>query len=325
MSRKQSPTAALITAVLLVSLASNGTFVLAREQKQLVIKLDIPGPENEHNSAGGIIVADVSGDGNPDYLVTCRGHLAVYDHSGRKRWIRKTDIVVGGQSESQGLPGHHGPGVATGDVDGDGRMEEVFLTADGVLHAVGGAEGIEREQARPPVPAGAERWEVAMIADFRGTGGDRDILLQATNKSGYRMGRFLAAYGYEHLIAGKGPLWATDQFVSSAHNAAWLADITVDGRDEVLGATIFSPDGKAADPRGALPRSHGQRLRRRRAVGHAWPGSDPARGRFKSGPTAGSNRTDLEKTATNCTCTKTPNTILIRSRSVFGKIETVGG
>ena len=176
--------------------------------------------------------------------MTCTGHLAVYDNSGRKLWIKKTEIVVGGQSESQGLPGHHGPGVAAGDVDADGRVEVVFLTKDGVLHVVEGATGVEKARARPPVPKGAARWELAMIADFRGTGTDSDILLQATNESGYRMGRFLAAYRYEDLVGGKGPSWATDQFVSCAHNAARLADITGDGRDEVLGATIFSPDGK---------------------------------------------------------------------------------
>ena len=244
---KRPPTAALMAllgTLLLASLPSNGTSTRAAEQNHFVIKLDIPGPENEHDSTGGIIVADVSGDGKPDYLVTCRGHLAVYDNSGRRRWIKKTDLVVGGQSENQGLPGHHGPGVAAGDVDGDGRIEVIFMTTDGVLHAVGGAEGIEKGRARPPVPAGAERWEVAMIADFRGTGGDRDLLLQATNRSGYRMGRFLAAYSYQHLVAGRDPLWATDQFVSCAHNAARLADITGDGRDEVLGVTILSPDGK---------------------------------------------------------------------------------
>ena len=83
-----------------------------------------------------------------------------------------------------------------------------------------------------------------MIADFRAVGDDRDLLLQATNKDGYRMGRYLAAYSYDGLIDGKQPLWSTDQFVSCAHNAARLADLDGDDRDEVLGATVFSPDGK---------------------------------------------------------------------------------
>lgn len=217
---------------------------VADEAKRIVIPLDIPGPAGPEDSAGGIVVADVTGDGKPDYLVTCAAHVAVYDNSGDKLWIKEIDIIVGGQSESQGLPGHHGPGVAAGDVDGDGCNEVVFLTKDGVLHFIDGAKGSEKTTAQPAVPEGAARWEVAMIADFRGTGGDHDLLLQATNKSGYRMGRYQAAYSYENLIKNKQPLWTTDKFVSCAHNAARLADLDGDGRDEVLGATIFSPEGK---------------------------------------------------------------------------------
>jgi len=86
------------------------------EEPSVRIRLDIPAPRD---SAGGIMVADVNDDGKPDFMVTVPGHLAVYDNSGRKLWIKKLDIVVGGQSESQGLPGHDGPGVAAGDVDGD--------------------------------------------------------------------------------------------------------------------------------------------------------------------------------------------------------------
>ena len=213
----------------------------AEEPKHQVISLGIPAPED---SPGGIMVADVNNDRKPDYLVTVPGHLAVYDNGGRKLWIKRADLVVGGSSESHGLPGHNGPGVAAGDVDDDGRCEVLFLTKDGALHVVDGASGKQKATAKPPVPKGARRWELAMIADFRGTGRDGDVLLQATNQRGYRTGRYLAAYTYKDLIAGRRPMWTTDKFGACAHNGARLADLDGDGRDEVLGATILGPDGK---------------------------------------------------------------------------------
>jgi hypothetical protein len=237
----------LIFVLVFIRLGGFSTAILAGQGEQsnpVVIKLEIPPPADLNDSAGGIIVADTNNDGKMDYLVTVRGHLAVYNNSGEKLWIKKTDINVGGSSENEGLPGHHGPGVAAGDVDSDGKCEVVFITRDSIVHIVDGATGQEKNSARPPFPKEAERWEAAMLADFHGTGGDRDILLQATNKEGYRMGKFLAAYSVEQLLKGGTPLWQTDQFICCAHNSARLADINGDGRDEVLGATIFSADGK---------------------------------------------------------------------------------
>lgn len=227
--------AAIVVASLLTAAAP------AYDAEPFVIKLDIPGPED---SAGGVMVADVDNNGTMDYLVTVPGHLAVYGNNGKKLWLLKTDIVVGGSSESQGLPGHCGPGVAAGDIDADGKCEVVFLTKDSVLHVVDGKTGREKAAAKPPVPKGAQRWELAMIASFRAKAADTDILLQATNKDGYRMGKYLAAYSMKALLAGKEPLWTTDKFGSCAHNGARLADLDGDGRDEVLGATIVSPEGK---------------------------------------------------------------------------------
>ena len=227
----------LILAADVLQAATSATYAA----NPFVIDLEIPAPQD---SAGGIIVADVDNDGRMDFLVTVPGHLAVYGNDGRKLWIVKADVGVGGSSERQGLPGHHGPGVAAGDVDGDGKCEVVFLTRDSILHVVDGATGEQKGSAQPAVPQGAAGWEVSMLADFRGTGGDRDVLLQTTNKEGYRTGRYLAAYAIDELLAGGKPLWTTDRFVSCAHNAARLADLDGDGRDEVLGDMILGPDGK---------------------------------------------------------------------------------
>ena len=205
-------------------------------------ELAIPGPAPD-DSAGGLVAADLDGSGTPDLLITHRGHIAAYRSNGEALWTKAADIQVTGQSESKGLPGHNGPGIAAGDVNADGRAEVIYLTRDSLLHVVDAATGTPISTAKPPVPEGAERWEVAMVADFRGTGGDTDILLQATNAEGYRTGRFLAAYRFDALIAGGEPMWSIDDFKSCAHNSARLADIDQDGRDEVLGETILDHDG----------------------------------------------------------------------------------
>ena len=214
------------------------------ETNPFVIPMAIPAPED---SAGGLIAADIDNDGLLDYLVTVPGHIAAYAHNGDKLWVHKVDVRVGGSSERTGLPGHCGPGVTAGDIDGDGATEVLYLlggtTAARGLEVLDGATGTLKGRADPPVPDGAERWEHLVIANFRGMG-DRDLLLQATNKDGYRVGHHLAAYTLEDLTAHKyEPLWSRADFTTCAHNGARIADLDGDGRDEVLGGTLVGPDG----------------------------------------------------------------------------------
>ena len=208
------------------------------------------------NYAGGIITADLNNDGLQDYLVTVPGHIAAYANNGRTLWIKKTDVRVSGFSEKEGLPGQHGPGVQAMDVDGDGRTEVLYLTQDSTLHVLKGFTGRRKWKAKPPVPVGAERWEHVVVANFRGEG-DSDVLLQATNKKGYRMGRYLAAYRLDDLRRKKfDPLWTRDDFISSAHNGARVADLNGDGKDEVLGQTLLGPYGQVANSVSFQGKSH---------------------------------------------------------------------
>ncbi|MEA3364872.1 MAG: FG-GAP-like repeat-containing protein [Candidatus Hydrogenedentes bacterium] len=210
------------------------------EDNPFVIRLEIPGPQD---SAGGVIAADLDNDGRMDYLVTVPGHVAAYGNDGEKLWIQKTAVRVGGSSEREGLPGHCAPGVQAADIDGDGKTKVLYLTQDSVLHVVQGETGEAMWSAKPPVPEGAQRWEHAVVANFRGEG-DRDILLQATNRDGYRTGRYVAAYALEALKEGNlEPLWQRDDFMACAHNGVRIADLDNDGKDEVLSAMVLGSDG----------------------------------------------------------------------------------
>ena len=224
----------------LMSLHSVGTGAAQYGDNPFVITLAVTAPES---SAGGVIAAELTGDGRMDYLVTVPGHVAAYDHDGGQLWHHEVDVCVGGSSEREGLPGHHGPGVQAADVDGDGAAEVLYLTRDRVLHVITGSNGGEAWTASPPHPEGSARWEHLVVANFRGKG-DVDLLLQATNKDGYRTGRYLAAYRIGALKKGKYmPLWTSDNFMACAHNGARVADLDGDGKDEVLGGTILGPDG----------------------------------------------------------------------------------
>jgi hypothetical protein len=157
-------------------------------------------------------------------------------------WTREADIQLTAESEVNGLPGWHGPGVQAADVDGDGRPEVLYLTRSGRLEILDGATG-ETVQSLPlQAPSGAERWEHLVVANFRGLG-DRDLLLQATNRLGYRMGRYVAALALTHDASPR-LLWQRDDFVGTAHGGARVLDLDGDGRDEVVGASILRWDGE---------------------------------------------------------------------------------
>ena len=191
-------------------------------------------------SRGGIAVADLDGDGLMDFLYTTPGSLGAYDHRGRKMWVLQMPIRVSGSSERDGLPGIHHPGVQAADVDGDRRPEVVFLGDDGTVHMVEGRTGKSELVARPPVFGEVERWESFIICNLRGKG-DRDIVLQATNPKGYRVGHYLQAMRMDALEGE--PLWRREDFGALAHGPARAADLDGDGRDEIVGFTIVRPDG----------------------------------------------------------------------------------
>lgn len=207
-----------------------------------IIPLDLP---TKDEGIGGLIAVDINKDDQKDFIITKLGHIAVYDNSGKKLWVKKINIQVTGASEEEGLPGWFGPGVQAADVDGDRKTEILFLTKNNTLHIVRGDNGEIKHRIKLESPKGTEGWEHLVIANFRGEG-DRDLLLQTTNAEGYRMGRYLAAYAVEDIVKGENlqPLWQRDDFLANAHNGARVADLDGDGKDEVLGGTIVGSQGE---------------------------------------------------------------------------------
>ncbi len=190
---------------------------------------------------GSVITADLEGDGELDFIVTAPGKIGGYRQDGEKLWLLDVDVrVSAGSSESRGLPGHHAPGVQVADIYGDGQANLLYLDQSSTVHIHDAGSGEKIGSVHVPPPEGAERWEHLVVANLRGEG-DRDLVLQATNAEGYRVGRYVAAYAIEEL--DEEPLWETDHFGALAHGPLRIADLNGDGRDEIVGFTLFGPEG----------------------------------------------------------------------------------
>jgi len=199
----------------------------------------------DKESRGGILAADLNSDGRPELLLTAPGHIGAYAVNGKCLWHLETEIrVSAGSSENTGLPGHHAPAIQAADVDGDRRVEVLYLDENSTVHILDGATGRNKRAVHVPHPEGSERWEHLVVANLRGKG-DRDLVLQTTNARGYRMGRYVSAYAIEMLA--NTPLWQTDRYVGCAHNGLRVADLDGDGRDEILGSTIITPAGQVKE------------------------------------------------------------------------------
>jgi hypothetical protein len=199
---------------------------------------------------GGLIAAEVNGDGQRDLIITQPSTIVAYAQSGTKLWsVASPSIQLGGKSESDGLPGLHGPGVQAGDIDNDGITEVLYVTTDNRLRLINGRNGtIKRTISLPAVSSRYNRWEHAIISNFRGQG-DRDLLLSASvaiNSAGYLRDKKIAAYSFASLAsagAGAQALWSRSDFVSPSHGQPRVADLDLDGRDEVVGGIVVSHDG----------------------------------------------------------------------------------
>lgn len=192
---------------------------------------------------GGLLVYDVTGDGLLDYLVSRPGKLLVYDRNGNALWDRSVDIRLTAKSETEGLPGLHAPGFQVGDPNKDGVTDLLFFSLNGDLHWLNAQTGETQTVQRLKAASGRYHWEHLVISNLRGTG-DADLVVQSTNTDNYRMGKYIAAFAINDIEKIQF-LWESDKYVGCAHNGLRVADLNGDGRDEILGATFFHPNGKS--------------------------------------------------------------------------------
>jgi len=209
--------------------------------KPLIIHTDLP---EEDDGRGGVIAVDLTGDNYMDFIVTKPGHIAAISNSGETLWHRQVDIQLTRKSEKFGLPGLHAPGVQAADVDGDENVEVLFLTQDGQLCVIDGKTGKTRINVPLEPPNGAERWEHLVVSNMLGQG-DSALILQATNARGYRMGSHVAALYLGSLIEVDIAtyLWKRDDFLANAHSGTRVADVDLDGKDEITGGMILDHKG----------------------------------------------------------------------------------
>jgi hypothetical protein len=205
---------------------------------------------NSWDRKGGLIAADVNGNGQRDLIITQPSLIVAYAESGTKLWnVASPNNQLGGQAEKDGLPGLHGPGVQAGDIDDDGTIEVLYVTTDNRLRVINGRTGsIERNITLPAVSSRFNRWEHAIISNFRGSGVSGDLLLSASVaiSDNYLRATKIAAYSYASLAgagAGAEALWSRSDFVSQSHGQPRVMDLDEDGRDEVVGGIVVGHDG----------------------------------------------------------------------------------
>ncbi|MDB9529213.1 FG-GAP-like repeat-containing protein [Oscillatoria sp. CS-180] len=210
------------------------------------IALDLP---DAFAKEGGLIATDVNGDRQLDIVVTQPGRVAAYSLTDGKLWQRETDIWLTGQTESEGLPGLHAPGIQAADVDGDGNTDLLYVAANNRLEILDGTTGeVKARLDLPAVQSLHNQWEHAVVANFTDKG-DGELLLQAsreTNSDSYVRDSIQAAFAISDLLSVESaaePLWRTNDFVSLSHGSAKVFDLDGDGKDEVVGAMVLGPDG----------------------------------------------------------------------------------
>ena len=202
---------------------------------------------------GSLIVADVNGDGLPDFLYRSVAKVYALDHDGHALW--EASVAYPGPEIN-----NHGTKLGAGDVDVDGQVEAAVLDADSHIIIYNGATGSLEKTIFLPAPAAGQLYSHVAVVNLRGAG-DRDAIVQTmdvTNEchtegcGGYKyyLNRTLTAVNLENGSV----IWSLPQnaliedgfyegYWGQAHGSFMAADVDGDGLDEVVGGNYIDHDG----------------------------------------------------------------------------------
>lgn len=222
----------------------DGVTLSASNLAAVVVHEDAPAADPKR---GGIVAADLDGDGAYELVLTTPEFISARSSDGRELWRIASDIHLTQKAETEGLPGLHAPGIAIIAARGEQKARLLFLDTKGRLHIVDAMSGANLHTvALPPPPPEAKQWEHLVAASLNSPTSS-DLVLQATDQRRHRRGRFVAAFSLDALIEKQEsaePLWTRDDFQALAHAGLRVADLDEDGRHEILGGSLLSPQGE---------------------------------------------------------------------------------
>ncbi len=212
-------------------------------------------PEEIHGES--FFTVDLNGDNLLDYTFRSETTLYAYNHYGNYMW--SVPIAYPGININ-----NYGTKHGAADVDGDGSIEIVAIDTSRI-YIYNGNNGLVENTISVTIRETQILGHIVVV-NLQGNG-DHNVIVQTIDKHpeghyGYYMNRTLIAYDLETSEE----IWRVEQdddlhnamhpsygstyegYHGPAHSALMCADIDLDGRDEVIGATVVDENGNVQDP-----------------------------------------------------------------------------
>ncbi|MFO7889503.1 MAG: FlgD immunoglobulin-like domain containing protein [bacterium] len=231
------------------------TFVFAQFPEYSTNPFQFTIPDTVHGQS--FFTVDLNADGLLDYTFRSKTTLYAYDHYGNSMW-----------SVPLAYPGiginNHGTKHGAADIDADGSVEIVAIDTS-KIYIFNGNSGVLKNTISVTIRETQILGHIVVV-NLQGNG-DHDAIVQTIDKhpegdQRYYINRTLIAYD----LKNRQELWRLEQddnirtavhpffsatyegYFGCAHNAPLCADIDLDGRDEVIGATVVDENGNVIDP-----------------------------------------------------------------------------